>query len=59
MPGLSFTGLGKRPDLTPSHHVDFETGIKVRMVLSRTNPVSGIRGLAITMVSFKVLGNPS
>src|SRR5690606_920884 len=25
--GPSFTGLGKRPDFTPAHHVDLRTGI--------------------------------
>ncbi len=42
--GPSFTGSGKRPDLTPAHHVDLETGIGPsgpRIDLSRTKPVSG------------------
>jgi hypothetical protein len=25
--GPSFTGAGKRPERTPAHHVDFDTGI--------------------------------
>ena len=49
--GPSFTGLGKRPDFTPSHQVRQETGkmggtggVASRspmMVLSRTKPVEG------------------
>ena len=44
MRGPSFTGLGKRPDLTPSHHVDRPTGIGPfgpMIEESRTKPVSG------------------
>lgn len=47
----SLTPAGKRPDLTPSHHVDFETGniagiggfvLGLPMIWeSRMNPVSG------------------
>ena len=39
--GPSLRGLGKRPDLTPCHHVDFETGIGpvgARIEESRTKP---------------------
>ncbi len=42
--GLSLTGLGKRPDLTPSHQVDLLTGIGplgAMMDGSRTKPVDG------------------
>jgi hypothetical protein len=42
--GPSFTGLGKRPDLTPAHQVDRPTGIGpagARIAASRTNPVFG------------------
>src|SRR5437763_5122953 len=42
--GLSFTGLGNRPALTPAHHVDRDTGIGpvgARICLTRTKPVSG------------------
>lgn len=42
--GPSFTGRGKRPLLTPSHHVDFPTGIGpagARMDARRRRPVSG------------------
>lgn len=44
MRGPNFTGLGKRPVLTPSHHVDRETGIGpagARMLERRRKPVSG------------------
>jgi hypothetical protein len=34
--GPSFTGLGKRPDLTPSHQQDFLTGM-----------IAGIGGTAV------------
>lgn len=40
----SFTGCGKRPLLTPAHHVDLATGIGplgARIEDSRINPVSG------------------
>jgi hypothetical protein len=33
-----FTGLGYLPDLTPAHHVDFETGNEDRIVGILTNP---------------------
>ena len=42
--GPSLTGWGKRPDFTPAHHVDFETGIGprgARIDTRRTKPVSG------------------
>ena len=42
--GPSLTGLGKRPSLTPTHHVDFETGIGprgARIDERRKKPVSG------------------
>lgn len=38
------TGFGKRPDLTPSHHVLFDTGIGPRgprIIERRTSPLSG------------------
>ena len=47
--GPSLTGLGKRPSLTPAHHVDFETGIGprgARMDESRKKPVSGSKLLS-------------
>ena len=51
MRGPSFADLGKRPDLTPAHHVDLLTGITpsgAMMDGSRTKPVSGrLDGLAI------------
>jgi hypothetical protein len=31
MRGPSFTGLGKRPDLTPAHQVLFDTGMMAGM----------------------------
>lgn len=40
----SFTGLGKRPVLTPAHQVDLLTGIGPRGAMmegSRTKPVDG------------------
>jgi hypothetical protein len=38
--GPSFTGRGKRPDLTPSHQVDFPTGIKAGIGCSvRESPI--------------------
>ena len=40
----SFTGFGKRPSLTPAHHVDLLTGIGplgAMMEGSRTKPVEG------------------
>src|SRR5271169_1824723 len=42
--GPSFTGLGKRPDLTPAHHVERPTGIGprgARMEGRRTKPNPG------------------
>lgn len=42
--GPSFIGLGKRPDLTPAHQVDLETGIGPlgpKIEDTRTNPSSG------------------
>lgn len=42
--GPSFTGLGYRPDLTPDHQVDFETGtgpFGARISDRRTKPVCG------------------
>ena len=42
--GPSFTGLGKRPDFTPAHHVDRPTGIGPRgakIEASRTKPAGG------------------
>ena len=42
--GPSFTGLGKRPALTPAHHVDLLTGMGprgARIDASRTKPVVG------------------
>lgn len=51
--GESFTGCGKRPDLTPAHQQDFLTGISAgmggvalglpMMLGRRRNPVSGSR----------------
>ncbi len=44
MRGPSFTGFGKRPDLTPTHQVDLLTGIGpfgARIEGRRTKPVSG------------------
>lgn len=38
----SFTGFGKRPDLTPSHQQVLPRGMTVKTCESRTNPVSGI-----------------
>ena len=46
------TGWGKRPDLTPAHHVDLLTGmgpIGARIDTSRTNPVWGRVGCSDTM----------
>ncbi len=40
--GPSLIGRGNRPDLTPAHHVDFETGIGpdgARIDFRRTKPV--------------------
>ena len=55
--GPSFTGLGKRPDLTPSHQQDFFTGmmggiggfaLESPMIWgSRRNPVSGSECICI------------
>src|SRR5271167_2122535 len=42
--GPSFTGLGKRPDLTPAHHVERPTGIGplgASIEGRRTKPNSG------------------
>src|SRR5258706_1429488 len=42
--GPSFNGLGKRPDLTPSHQVDLLTGIGpfgARMDANLTKPLAG------------------
>ena len=44
MRGPSLIGLGKRPLLTPAHHVERPTGmgpLGARIELSRTNPVWG------------------
>ena len=40
--GPNFMGFGKRPFLTPSHHVDFPIGKISRICLRRKNPVLGI-----------------
>jgi hypothetical protein len=39
--GESLTGLGKRPDLTPSHQLVLPMGITLSTCGSRRNPVSG------------------
>jgi hypothetical protein len=42
--GPSLTGFGKRPDLTPSHHVERPTGMGpmgATMELSRRKPIRG------------------
>jgi len=59
MRGPSFTGLGKRPDLTPAHQVLFDTGIMAGiggqlvespMILgNRTKPVSG-KGVEVFLI---------
>jgi hypothetical protein len=36
-----FTGLGKRPDFTPFHQLDLQTGITAKTWFKRTKPVSG------------------
>lgn len=44
MRGPSFTGFGKRPSLTPAHHVDLLTGIGPHGAMiagRRTKPVDG------------------
>ena len=41
MLGPNFTGLGKRPDLIPFHHVDLPTGISESTAGKRIKPVSG------------------
>ena len=51
MRSVSLIGLGKRPDLTPAHHVDFFTGMRgwigglafesPIICLRRRRPVSG------------------
>jgi hypothetical protein len=40
--GASLTGLGKRPDLQPSHHALLLMGIKFRTWDKRRKPVVGI-----------------
>jgi len=37
----SFTGCGKRPSLTPAHHVDLPTGITFIISATLTKPVAG------------------
>ncbi len=42
--GPNLSGFGKRPSLTPCHHVDFDTGIGpagARIADNRTKPVWG------------------
>lgn len=39
--GLSLTGLGNRPDLTPAHHVDLPTGMTSKIFESLTKPSLG------------------
>lgn len=39
---VSFTGFGKRPVLTPFHHVDLLTGMYSNTVGSLRNPLCGI-----------------
>src|SRR5579872_5982421 len=38
----SFTGFGKRPDLTPSHQLVLPRGMTLSTCGNRKNPVSGI-----------------
>jgi hypothetical protein len=48
--GPNLTGCGNRFDLTPAHHVLFDTGIgpKGAMIfLSRMNPVSGRQNFVV------------
>lgn len=50
MRGPSLTGFGKRPSLTPAHHVDLLTGIGPWGAMiegNRTNPVLGSSGADI------------
>lgn len=44
--GVSLTGFGKRPDLTPSHQLVFPMGITLSTCSKRTNPVSGMSDIS-------------
>ena len=39
--GESFTGFGKRPDLTPAHQLDLHMGITIKTSRKRIKPTSG------------------
>src|SRR5579872_1448346 len=47
--GVSLIGLGKRPDLTPSHQLVLPTGMTLSTCVSRKNPVSGMSCVAIVL----------
>jgi len=52
MPGPSFIEDGKRPDLTPFHHVVLLTGMNVSTCCRRKKPVSGIVGTLVILDAF-------
>lgn len=47
----SLTGLGKRPDLTPSHQQVFPRGMTLNTWGNRKNPVSGISNIFTSLLS--------